>query len=378
MLPRLLLCWFTPELVNYRIKPIVWGIFLFVIHRLLPKVHPIGRISKRENIYFESILCAAILTGIQFLAGSMVGQLGESPYILTPKGIFNNMLYIAPMLVVRETIRAYILGSYCIKPNIKAFIIVTAIMTITDLNYSSLFLTRNLEDLTIYLAREVGPMLCQNIMLSYLALYGGAVASLSYLAVIIIFHWTSPILPVLNWLAEGAIGILVPIFSLMFIIKKYEIQVNNAKKEQFRKSDGIQWVLTTLVSIGLIWFVVGVFPIMPSVVATGSMEPLIDPGDVILLHQVRSEEQIRSLEVGDIIQFKRDGVLITHRIIEIEEDELKNLSFHTKGDNNSVKDSQVVHPNDIKGIYFGVIPKIGYPTLILKGTSQIQIEDYEY
>jgi signal peptidase len=99
---------------------------------------------------------------------------------------------------------------------------------------------------------------------------------------------------------------------------------------------------------------------------------------VILLHQVRSEEQIRSLEVGDIIQFKRDGVLITHRIIEIEEDELKNLSFHTKGDNNSVKDSQVVHPNDIKGIYFGVIPKIGYPTLILKGTSQIQIEDYEY
>jgi hypothetical protein len=180
MLPRLLLCWFTPELVNYRIKPIVWGIFLFVIHRLLPKVHPIGRISKRENIYFESILCAAILTGIQFLAGSMVGQLGESPYILTPKGIFNNMLYIAPMLVVRETIRAYILGSYCIKPNIKAFIIVTAIMTITDLNYSSLFLTRNLEDLTIYLAREVGPMLCQNIMLSYLALYGGAVASLSY------------------------------------------------------------------------------------------------------------------------------------------------------------------------------------------------------
>jgi signal peptidase len=329
-----------------------------------------------NTTYFFYILF--ICKGIQFLAGSMVGQLGESPYILTPKGIFNNMLYIAPMLVVRETIRAYILGSYCIKPNIKAFIIVTAIMTITDLNYSSLFLTRNLEDLTIYLAREVGPMLCQNIMLSYLALYGGAVASLSYLAVIIIFHWTSPILPVLNWLAEGAIGILVPIFSLMFIIKKYEIQVNNAKKEQFRKSDGIQWVLTTLVSIGLIWFVVGVFPIMPSVVATGSMEPLIDPGDVILLHQVRSEEQIRSLEVGDIIQFKRDGVLITHRIIEIEEDELKNLSFHTKGDNNSVKDSQVVHPNDIKGIYFGVIPKIGYPTLILKGTSQIQIEDYEY
>lgn len=117
---------------------------------------------------------------------------------------------------------------------------------------------------------------------------------------------------------------------------------------------------------------------MPSVVATGSMEPLIHPGDVILLHQIRSEEQIRGLEIGDIIQFKREGVLITHRIIEIEEDELKNLSFHTKGDNNSVEDSQIVHPNDIRGFFLGTIPKIGYPALILKDNSHIQAEDLEF
>ena len=378
MFLKLLLNWLAPELINYRLKPLIWGIFLLVFFRFLPRVHPAGKISKRENIYFEAILCAAVLTVIQFLAGSMIGQLGESPYILTPKGILNNMLFISPMLIGRETIRAYILGSYCIKPNIKVFFILTLIMTFTDLNFISLFLAKNFEELTIYLAREFGPMLCQNIMLSYLALYGGAPASLSYLAVITIFHWTSPILPVLNWLAEGAIGILTPIFCLMFIMRKHEIQVNNAKREPFRKSDGVLWTLTSLFSIGLIWFVVGVFPIMPSVVATGSMEPLIYPGDVILLRQIRSEEQIRGLDVGDIIQFKRDEVLITHRITEIEEDDLRNLTFHTKGDNNSVGDSRVVSANDIRGIYSKVIPKIGYPALMLKGSPQTQLEDIEF
>ncbi|MDD3199871.1 MAG: signal peptidase I [Eubacteriales bacterium] len=117
---------------------------------------------------------------------------------------------------------------------------------------------------------------------------------------------------------------------------------------------------------------------MPSVVATGSMQPLIYPGDVILLEQIRSEEQVRNLEVGDIIQFQREEILITHRIIEIEEDKLKNLTFHTKGDNNSAPDSQVVKANDIRGIYSHVIPKIGYPTLIIKGHSQTGFEDIEF
>ncbi|MDD2190180.1 MAG: signal peptidase I [Eubacteriales bacterium] len=378
MLPKLLNGWFAPELVNYRIKPIIWSGFFIVIIRYLPRVHHRGKLSKQENIYLESIICAAVLTGIQFLAGSMIGQLGESPYILTPNGIFNNMIFIAPVLIVREFIRAYVLGSYCVKPNPKAFVTITIIMTLSDINFSNLFLARSLEELAIYIAKEFGPLLCQNIMLSYLALYGGAGASLSYLGVITIFHWTSPILPVLNWLAEGAIGILVPIFALMFFIKKYEVHANNARREPARKGEGVLWTLTALLSIGLIWFVVGVFPIMPSVVATGSMQPLIYPGDVILLEQIRSEEQVRNLEVGDIIQFQREEILITHRIIEIEEDKLKNLTFHTKGDNNSAPDSQVVKANDIRGIYSHVIPKIGYPTLIIKGHSQTGFEDIEF
>ena len=377
MLPKLLIKWIEPELLNFRILPVIWGSFLFVFFRFIPKVHPIGRISMLENIYLESIICAAVLTGIQFLAGSMIGELGESPYILTPTGILNNLLFVLPPLIAREIIRSYVLGTFCIKPNVKAFILVTTVMTLTDINYSSLMLSKELQDFTIYLAEEVGPILCQNILLSYLALYGGAIAALSYLSVITIFHWTSPILPVLNWLAEGAIGILVPIFSLMIIIRKYENRVNNIKQEEVSRWDAVQWTLTAIFSIGLIWFVVGVFPLVPSVVATGSMEPLIYPGDIVLLEKISSEDQVLNLKAGDIIQFQRDEIRITHRITEVEKDKSGNLTFHTKGDNNSVEDTETVNPNDVKGIYVRAIPKLGYPTLLLKSQIGKGVQDEE-
>jgi signal peptidase len=328
-----------------------------------------------ENIYLEAIVCAAVLTGIQFLAGSMIGELGESPYILTPKGILNNLLFVFPPLIAREIVRSYALGTFCSKTNVKAFIFITAIMTLCDINYASLTLVGNLRDMTIYLAEEFGPLLCQNIMLSYLALYGGYPAALLYLGVVTLFHWTSPLLPVLNWLTEGAIGILIPIFALMFIIKKYESRVNSVRHIEKRRWDAAQWTFTLLISIGLLWFVVGVFPIMPSVIATGSMEPLIYPGDIILLEKISSETQVLELKKGDIIQFQRDEIRITHRIIAVEKDKSGNLIFHTKGDNNPVEDTETVNPNEIKGIFVKAIPKLGYPTLLLKGQINKAVQD---
>ena len=63
------------------------------------------------------------------------------------------------------------------------------------------------------------------------------------------------------------------------------------------------------------------FPVYPSVIATGSMEPMIKPGDVILVDKATSIEEIYSLREGDVIQFSRDAILISHRIIEIVEEE---------------------------------------------------------
>ena len=76
-------------------------------------------------------------------------------------------------------------------------------------------------------------------------------------------------------------------------------------------------MLTCIISIGVIWFSVGVFPIYPIVILTGSMEPVIKAGDLVLIKRIADEEP----KVGEIIQFRRNGVNVCHRIVDIAEEE---------------------------------------------------------
>lgn len=74
------------------------------------------------------------------------------------------------------------------------------------------------------------------------------------------------------------------------------------------------------------------------IVTTGSMEPEINAGELIV---IREKE---NYEVGDIVTFlDNDDFLITHRIVEIDENVMK-----TKGDANNLFDEQEKIEN-IKG-----------------------------
>src|SRR5690606_35356850 len=121
------------------------------------------------------------------------------------------------------------------------------------------------------------------------------------------------------------------------------------------------------------WFTVGVFPIYPSVIATGSMEPMISPGDIILVKKIVNMDGINALKEGDVIQFKRGEILISHRIVDVIENDKEGLQFRTKGDNNSTVDTNLVRPQDIKGKVEYTIPKIGWLTLFIKSNQNINL-----
>ncbi len=83
-------------------------------------------------------------------------------------------------------------------------------------------------------------------------------------------------------------------------------------------------------------------------VETGSMSPTLPTGSIIISKKVNNNTDIK---VDDIITFKHDGDIITHRIVEeIEENGI--VYFKTKGDNevNSV-DPWEVYFEDILAVY---------------------------
>lgn len=89
-------------------------------------------------------------------------------------------------------------------------------------------------------------------------------------------------------------------------------------------------------------------------ISTESMEPELKKGDAIIIKKV-AEDQLR---VNDIITFKINGEIITHRIVRI--DDVNSEKFYiTKGDNNNVEDSDELRFSDIEGKQIIKIPYLG-------------------
>jgi signal peptidase len=143
-------------------------------------------------------------------------------------------------------------------------------------------------------------------------------------------------------------------------------------------------------AIGILALTVGprFLPYQTYTVLSGSMEPTLPVGSVIVAVPARGEE----LKTGDVITVanpQHAGALVTHRIVAIENGP-QGRSFTTKGDANSAVDSWVVPGSGSGWRYSFAIPYLGYvlsalqsdlgrlflliiPTVLLGGLMLIEI-----
>ena len=122
-------------------------------------------------------------------------------------------------------------------------------------------------------------------------------------------------------------------------IKKRKNRMNNVKK--------ILYVILIILIYNIILVGIsyisrqdfnGIFGYKAYNITTNSMEPNINKGDIILIKKPKKEEKIK---IGDVISFKNDGQIITHRIVDIS-DTNGVKRYITKGDNNNVPDLQKI------------------------------------
>ena len=116
---------------------------------------------------------------------------------------------------------------------------------------------------------------------------------------------------------------------------------------------------------GLLTMIIAVVMVAPGLISgstqiltvmSESMSPAIGVGDVIIVKSVDPA----TLKIGDIITYapQKYGVVITHRIIDIEE----NGDFVTKGDANRRNDINNVDPAQVIGKCDMILPYLGYLT----------------
>ena len=85
-----------------------------------------------------------------------------------------------------------------------------------------------------------------------------------------------------------------------------------------------------------------------------SMEPTFYKDDLVVVKKSSEKE----LKVGDIITFKQEDRIISHRIDRITKDKGE-IKFITKGDNNEVRDKELVEIQDVYGKVLFSIKKVG-------------------
>ena len=110
--------------------------------------------------------------------------------------------------------------------------------------------------------------------------------------------------------------------------------------------------------IGLVILISGIFKYQLIAIASNSMVPVFSKGDGLLIEKC----DVDNIEVGDILVFKNNNAVITHRVIK-KEVVNNNVKFTTKGDNNKAKDEIISTSSNVIGKAHFAIKYIGYPTV---------------
>lgn len=137
-------------------------------------------------------------------------------------------------------------------------------------------------------------------------------------------------------------------------------QTESGIKKRKKKTRSLPvWLISAaVILLLLIAFLAGLMPWFPAVIATGSMEPELEIGDVVII----SEPAADDLQIGDIIAFEKDGALVIHRLAEINEEDGETV-YITKGDANNANDAGSITAEDIAGKVVFTIPAIGWLSL---------------
>jgi signal peptidase len=346
---------------NYLIIPFLW-IIIGVVVIFLPRYRTAAKLKDKSSI-IQLALMVGFFQMVLLIIGGLFAGFGKSPYSFTPIGISTNLLFVAAMLFGMELSRAWLVNHLGRKHVFLALAFVAIIYTLLSVPLTQLTGIRPEVGSIDFINSTLLPSLAENLLATFLALLAGPIPALLYRGILQAFWWFSPVLPDLPWMFKGLIGTALPIVGLVLINSLYSPQTGPKKGKRAQSGSVTGWIITTVAAVAIIWFAVGLFPIRPALVGSGSMEPKMYPGDVVIIAKVPAD----SIETGDVIQFRvPEEVTVMHRVIEIQETEAGSKVFITKGDANDKPDSEPVIPENVVGKAVMTVPKVGWASIIVK------------
>jgi signal peptidase len=357
-------------LMAYIIPSVCWSL-LALITLYLCGLEKIRLWFSKPLTITATLLAAFQIVTLIFVA--FFTGFGKSPYTFTPIATTINIAYFSSALLGLELSRAYLIKSCPRKRIFTGIALIALFYTFISIPLTRFTTSDTAAETAKFLGSDLLPTFAQSILATYLALLGGPTASIAYLGTLQAFEWLSPILPNPTWTIKALITALIPIAGFLtinqttspFTLMRHGIISRSeatGRTRRTKKSSSASWIVIAIFAVILIWGSTGLLGFQPNIIASGSMRPTLDVGDIAITVQTHPE----TIKVGDIIQYWREGepAPIIHRVIEVYK---SGGATHivTKGDANNAPDDPIT-PTQPVGKLVLTIPKLGWISIALK------------
>lgn len=345
-------------LYTYFLKPICFIGIAAIINVLIS--NQIVMHKRRNDIVQYCIITVFTYMLIYLISGIFPGY-GKNPYDTSLRGIFINAISNLPVIISIELMRYKLVNNVIKKDRNLIFVLVVIVFAMWDLNLRTIINSKVVPyTIFTFIFYNLIPILVENILFTYIAQNGDYIPNVVYRGIYSMFVWTLPILPKIPWIFEAILSTILPFFLLLYI--RYFVNSKNKNYVYKNKYDENPRGLVpfSIVLIIAIWFTLGAFPIKPIGVATASMKPEVDIGDMVIMKSIKTED----IKEGDIIGYKLNDSTIVHRVKTINNSRGE-YSFITKGDNNRFEDAEPVTEGQIVGKVIFKVKYIAYPTIWL-------------
>lgn len=342
----------------YIINPVVWIGISLLLHFCLGK--NIENKKLRKPIIQYTIIAILIYIIVYMLSGLVV-TFGKNPYSTNLIGLFHNLWIFGSVLIAKEYIRYKLIHNVYDKYKNKIAIFIAIIYVIIEIEWGR-FIGQPITFVNIvkYSIQSILPMIARNIAFSYVAIHSGFIPGMLYQLLTNLYFWISPILPNAPWIMTAIIDTTIPIILFLYIrFVKNKLDMFRTR-ENIINSDPRNIIPLVIMIILAIWFAIGIFPIKPVSIASGSMEKELHVGDVAIIQKCNAND----VNVGDIIEYQMEGYTVIHRIVE-KKQKKGEYYFVTKGDNNKSPDNKEVREEQLIGKVIFKIRYIGYPAIWL-------------
>ena len=354
----------------YIINPLFWITLAVFLKIAIGKSYQKSKIKKEVIQY---ILIAVIIYILTYMISGLFITFGNNPYFTTVKGFLINLWMFGTVIISKEYIRYRLINNVYENDKKEIAILVSLIYIIIEIGLNKYVNTK----ITLLFAlkdicQNLIPLIAKNVLYSYISMKSDWKPASIYELFTKLYLWLSPILPNALWIMVAIIETTIP--TILFFYIRYA----NSKNSEIKSRQEIENVnpknsipLVVLVIL-VIWFTIGVFPVKPIAVASGSMEKELYVGDVVIVKKCNANDIVN----GDIIQYQMKGYTVIHRVVEKKQ---KNGEYYftTKGDNNPSEDKESVKEDQVLGKVIFKVKYLGYPAIwlnIIQSNEQVEVD----